>query len=79
MMTLLKVWKFAVNVLCTKYFYGLEKKNALRGTIKTLLEDGKEITSATEISLTLILMRTKILWEPISKSHRKVYLGYRNV
>ena len=45
----------------TKFFYGLEKKNALRGTIKTFLEDGKEIITPSEISLTLILMRTKIL------------------
>ena len=36
-----------------KFFYGLEKKNALHGTIKTLLEDGKEITTPSEISLTL--------------------------
>ena len=37
----------------TKFFYGLEKKNALRGNIKTLLEDGKEIATPSEISLTL--------------------------
>ena len=63
----------------TKFLYGLEKKNALRGTIKTLLEDGKEITTPSEISSTVILMRTKILWEPISKNYRKGYLGNRNV
>ena len=37
----------------TKLFYGLEKKNALRGTIKSFLEDGIEITTPSEISLTL--------------------------
>ena len=37
----------------TKFFYGLEKKNALRGIIKTLLEDGKEMATPSEISLTL--------------------------
>ena len=26
----------------TKFFYGLEKRNALCGTIKTLLDEGKE-------------------------------------
>ena len=36
-----------------KFFCGWEKKNALPGTIKTLLEDGKEITAPSEISLTL--------------------------
>ena len=35
----------------TKCFCGLEKKNALRGTIKTLLDDDKEITTPSEISL----------------------------
>ena len=35
-----------------KFFCGWEKKNALRGAIKTLLEDGKEITALSEISLT---------------------------
>ena len=36
----------------TNCFYGLEKKNVLRETIKTL-DDGKEITTPFEISLTL--------------------------
>ena len=31
----------------------LKPGNALRGTIKTLLNDGKEITTPSEISLTL--------------------------
>ena len=37
----------------TKCFCGLEKRNVLRGTIKTLLDDKKEITTPSEISLTL--------------------------
>ena len=58
--TLLKVWKFAANVLekSTKPFYGLEKRNALCRTIKTLF--------LSEISLTL----KKIM----KKNYCKVYL-----
>ena len=37
----------------TKFFYGFKKRNALCGAIKMLLDDGKEITTASEISLTL--------------------------
>ena len=47
----------------TKFFYGLEKENALRGSIKTLLYEGKEITTPPEISLKII-----------SKNYCKVYL-----
>ena len=36
-----------------KIFYGLEKKNAICGTIKTLINYGKEITMPNEIKLTL--------------------------
>ena len=38
-----------------KYFYGFENRNAcaLCGSIKTLLGDGKEITTPSEVSLTL--------------------------
>ena len=36
-----------------KFFYGLEKLNGICGTIKTLINDGKEITMANEINLTL--------------------------
>ena len=36
-----------------KFFYALEKRNALCGTIKTLLDDYKEITTPSEIRLTL--------------------------
>ena len=66
--TLLKVWTFAANVLekSTKSFYGLEKRNALCRTIKTLLDHGKETTTPSEISLTL-----KKNYE---KNYCKVYL-----
>ena len=37
----------------TKFFYGLEKRYALCGTIKTLLDYRKEITTPSEITLTL--------------------------
>ena len=37
----------------TKFFYGLEKKNAISGTIKTLINGGKQITMPNEINLTL--------------------------
>lgn len=37
----------------TKFFYGLEKRNAICGTIKKLLNDGKEITTLSGISSTL--------------------------
>ena len=32
-----------------KFFFGLEKKNAICGTKKTLINDGKEITIPNEI------------------------------
>ena len=37
----------------TKFFYCLEKKNVICGTIKTLINDGKEINMPNEINLTL--------------------------
>ena len=38
----------------TKFFYELgKKKNAICGTIKTLINDGKEITMPNEINLNL--------------------------
>ena len=57
MITLLKVcskcsW-YQYGEKPTKFFNGLEKKNALRGIIKTLLDDAKEITTPYEINLTL--------------------------
>ena len=52
------MWEFAANVfgICnvekhTKFFCGLVKRNALRGTIKTF-DDGKEITTPSEVCLT---------------------------
>ena len=38
-----KVWKFYKNLV----------KNTIRGTIKTLINNGKEITMPNEINLTL--------------------------
>ena len=35
------------------FFFGLEKKNAICGTMKTLINDGKEIIMPNEINLTL--------------------------
>ena len=52
----------------TKFFYGLEKENALRRTIETLLEDGKEITSPSEISLTQKKIYEKLFQKNIAKS-----------
>ena len=68
--TLLKVWKFAANVLekSTKFFYGLEKRNTLCRTIKTLLDDGKEITTPSEISLTLKKNYENLIQKTITKS-----------
>ena len=37
----------------TKLFYGLEKKNAMSGTIKMIINDEKEITIPNEINLSL--------------------------
>ena len=47
---------------------GLEKRNALRGTIKTLLDDGKETTTPSEISLTTRKLYKKLLQKPIANS-----------
>ena len=52
----------------TTFFYGLEKRNALRGTIKTLTEDGKEITTPSEISLTLKKLYENLFQKTIAKS-----------
>ena len=51
-----------------KFFYGLEKKNTSRETIKTLLEDGKEITTPPEISLTLKKFYENLFQKTIAKS-----------
>ena len=52
----------------TKFLCGLEKRNALRGTIKTLLDDGKETTAPSEISLTTRKLYKKLLQKPIENS-----------
>ena len=52
----------------TKFFYGLEKKNTSRETIKTFLEDGKEITTPPEISLTLKKFYENLFQKTIAKS-----------
>ena len=52
----------------TKCFCGLEKKNALRGTIKTLLDDDKEITTPSEINLTLTKFYENLFQKTIAKS-----------
>ena len=52
----------------TKLFYGLEKKNKLRGTIKKLLDDGKEITTPSEISSTLNKFYEELFHKTIAKS-----------
>ena len=51
-----------------KFFYGLEKKNTSRETIKTFLEDGKEITTPPEISLTLKKFYENLFQKTIAKS-----------
>ena len=38
----------------TNFFYGLEKKNAICGALKTFINDGKEITMPNEINLTFM-------------------------
>ena len=52
----------------TKFFYGLEKKNTSRETIKTFLEDSKEITTPPEISLTLKKFYENLFQKTIAKS-----------
>ena len=46
----------------------MEKKNAFGGTIETLLEYGKEITTPSEISLTLKQFYENIFQKTIAKS-----------
>ena len=53
----------------TKFFYGLEKRNAIFGTIKTLTNDGKEITMPNEINLTLKSFCKNLF----QKRHKKIY------
>ena len=53
-----------------KIFYGLEKKNAICGTIKTLINYGKEITMPNEIKLTL-----KSFYENLFQKDMKKYVS----
>ena len=46
----------------------MAKKNALCGTIKTFLENGKEITTPSEISLTLKKIYENLFQKNIAKS-----------
>ena len=63
----------------TKCFYGLEKKNALRGTIKVLLEDGKEITTPSYISSTLKKLYENLFQKPIAKSVSDIEMFLSNI
>ena len=52
----------------TKLLYGLEKKNATCGIIKTLINDGKEITMPNKINLTLKRFYKNLIQTDIKKS-----------
>ena len=52
----------------TKFFYGLEKKNAMSGTIKMIINDEKEITIPNEINLSLKSFYQNLLKKNIKKS-----------
>ena len=52
----------------TKFFYGLEKKNAFWGTIKRLLDDGKEIITPSEVSLTFKKNYENLFQKTVAKS-----------
>ena len=52
----------------TKFFYGLEKKNAICGTIKTLITDGKVMTMPNEINLTLKRFYENLFQKDVKKS-----------
>ena len=54
--------------ISTKFFYGLEKRNTLCGIIKMLLEDGNEITTHFEISLTLKKFYENLFQKTIANS-----------
>ena len=47
------IQKSAFSKKSKKFPSGLEKRNVMCGTIKTLLDNEKEITTLSEISLTL--------------------------
>ena len=52
----------------TKFVYGLEKKNAICGTTKTLIYDGKQITMPNEINLTLKSFYENLFQKDIRKN-----------
>ena len=51
----------------TKFVYGPEKKNAICGTIKMLIYDGKQITMPNEINLTLKSFYENLFQKDIKK------------
>ena len=57
----------------TKFVYGLEKKNAICGTINTLIYDGKQITMPNKINLTL-----KSFYENLFQKYIKICFWYWN-
>ena len=52
----------------TKFFYGLEKKKAICGTIKSLINDGKQIAMPNEIKLTLKSFHENLFQKDFKKS-----------
>ena len=52
----------------TKLFYGLEKKNAMSGTIKMIINDEKEITIPNEINLFLKSFYQNLFKKNVKKS-----------
>ena len=57
----------------TNFFCGLEKKNAICGTIKTLLNDAKEITMPNEINLTFKSFYENLFQKEIKNSDTITY------
>ena len=55
----------------TQCFYGIEKKNAICGTIKALINDGKEIAMPNEICLILKSSYEKLFQKDI-KALKKI-------
>ena len=53
----------------TKFFHGLEKQNAICGTIKTLINDGKKITMPHKMNLFL-----KSFYKNFIKNIQKLYI-----
>ena len=72
MIILQKVWKFVVNVLGINMVKNREKKkekkNAICGTTKTLINDGKQITMPNQINLTLKSFYESLFRKDIKKS-----------